>query len=35
MLRGLDLKYRIIERKTSTEDELHMYELRINEINRY
>ena len=27
MLRGLDLKYRILERKTYTEDELHMYEL--------
>ena len=27
MLRGLDLKYRIFERKTFTNDELHMYGL--------
>ena len=35
MLRCLDLKYRILKRKASIEDELHMYELWINEINRY
>ena len=35
MLRGLDLKYRILEIKQSTKDELHMYELWINENNAY
>ena len=30
MLRGLELKYMILERKTFTNDDLHMYELRMN-----
>ena len=35
MLRGADLKYRILKRKTSIDDELHINELWINEINAH